>query len=335
MGADPRGRRLGRVARDVLDEVGEALVDERGVPGDRAAGRASMSTSTWRGPTTGASRSSTVRTASSTSSASRSGLISPAWIRLRSSRPPTIRSSRLVSSSISVAVTRTSSGDRSCAGIGERAGGRPDPGQRRAQVVRDGVDERALERRVAARDLGGEGLLPEPLAPDRQADLGRGEREEAGLGARRLRPVGGRDRPQRPDHLAVGLEPDLVAVLAAWTRGRRSTPGAARPPVRGPCVRTQAGSPRSVISTWTDRAATARSARPRCRRPRSAPPSSSVHQTRSMPASGDQAARDRPAAPCRGLGGEGARDPVQRGRTRRPVPPPPRCGPRRSRPAAR
>ena len=75
-----------------------------------------MSTSTWRGPTTDAMRASTVRTASSTSSASRSGLISPAWMRLRSSSPPTIRSSRLVSSSISDAVARTSSGERSYAG---------------------------------------------------------------------------------------------------------------------------------------------------------------------------------------------------------------------------
>ena len=45
-------------------------------------------------------------------------------------------------------------------GIHERAGGRPDGGERRPQVMGDGIEQRRLERVAAPRDLGGRRLAP-------------------------------------------------------------------------------------------------------------------------------------------------------------------------------
>ena len=54
--------------------------------------------------------------------------------------------------------------------------------------------------------------------------------------------------------------------------------------VRGPCVRIQVGSPRSVIRTWTIAGAGPIGPSPVSARVRSVPPSSRTHQTRSIPA---------------------------------------------------
>ena len=79
--------------------------------------------------------------------------------------------------------------------VRDRAGRGPDPGQRRAEVVGHGVDERALERRVTPGHLGLDRLRPEHVALDRERHLVGGQGEEADLD-----PVGriGRGRPARP-----------------------------------------------------------------------------------------------------------------------------------------
>ena len=119
-------------------------------------------------------------------------------------------------------------------GIGQVAGRGPDAGQWRAQVVRDRVEQGALERIAPARDLGAGGLPAEPIAPKPERELVGGERQEAG----RLR-IGWRgtsrlDGPERPVGAPAGLDrdPDEVALgrLTRTGRLRRAARG------RGPSV---------------------------------------------------------------------------------------------------
>ena len=185
-----------------------------------------------------------------------------------------------------------------------------------------GVDERALQRRVAAGDLGGEGLLAQPLPADGQPDLGGGQGEQPGLATRRLGPVGGARPPQGTDRCAVRLEADLVAMLAARAEPCRQPAldswrpsSLVRPTTVGARVRPVRPDPGRLASVGHEHLDDRR------RRPdwsiarvRDRPLPAGVLERAPdavHPRVSDEAARDGRQRDVRAVGGEGACDPVQ------------------------
>ena len=143
------------------------------------------------------------------------GRSAPASIRLRSSRFVTSRLRYSTSRSIASALSRWSSALEPLPGP-QRPGRRADRRERRAQVVRDRVEQRRLERVALARDLGGLRFGGQPVLARAPGRAGRPPRREAAsrsdVGSpacrarapprssrtTRRRPRSGPGRPRRP-----------------------------------------------------------------------------------------------------------------------------------------
>ena len=123
-------------------------------------------------------------------------------------------------------------------GIGEAAGGRPDACQRRAEVVRDRVDERGLQHIRLMGDLEVRGRLSELIAPERHRDLVGGEREDARLAPGWVAQLAVAQRDDGPERHVVDLDPGAVLQVVGrrwggqpdrveWVRTQRagSSPG--------------------------------------------------------------------------------------------------------------
>ena len=96
--------------------------------------------------------------------------------------------------------------------VHQAAGDRPDPRERRPEVVRDRVEEGGLQRVALAGDLGVGRLAPKLLAAQGEPELVGGERQEPGRGAVR---AAGRARAQAPDRtqrMGIRLDEDAVGV---------------------------------------------------------------------------------------------------------------------------
>ena len=170
------GRVVGDVLEDVRDDrVEQDLVDpdEWGMPVTSYV--TARSRSTGRETFDGA-----LDELGWTSNISRSGRSVPDSIRLRSSTERTNRSSRWASPSMLSAASRTSVGDIVHVRIGEIARRRADARERRPKVVRDRIEQRALERVTTTRDLGAGRLLAESVAAQAEGHLVGGEREQPG-----------------------------------------------------------------------------------------------------------------------------------------------------------
>ncbi len=116
--------------------------------------------------------------------------------------------------------------------VDQAAGSGTDRRQRRAQVVRDGLQERALEGVALARDIGIAGGPGEAVLLQGLAHLVRDCGKEPGLGPVR-RPGGpSAERPQRPDGASAGIDPDTVRLRRGSPPVDRSLPRVDRDPLR-------------------------------------------------------------------------------------------------------
>ena len=146
----------------------------------------------------------------------------------------TIRLRWSASRSIISAVARRSSIPSVHLVVDQAAGGGADRGERRPEVVRDGVEERALEGVALACDVrvagsGGKAVLLQGLA-----HLVGDCRQEAGLG--RVRAAGGpraRSAQMAPDAAPAGLDRDPVGLASGTLAAPRAEAGPARAGVDG------------------------------------------------------------------------------------------------------
>ena len=114
-------------------------------------------------------------------------------------------------------------------GVGQRAGRGADGGERGAQLVGHGIEQRRLQLVASAGDLRGRGLLGEAVAFQAAADLVGGSGEEPRLLDRRgsrSRPPQRADQPRRPAGTAIattygisarGARRPGAATVPAWT----------------------------------------------------------------------------------------------------------------------
>ena len=126
----------------------------------------------------------------------------------------------------------------------QRADRRRDPGQRRAEVVRDGAEQRRLDEVAAAQRLGLERLLLEAAAVERHGEQ-RGQRRQEPVPHAEVRVRVGR-HVERADTAALDLERDR-RVRAAARRRPSSTSARSIPSTAAVCSPTQ---PSSASSGW-------------------------------------------------------------------------------------
>ena len=156
-----------------------------------------------------------------------SGWTSPAEILPRSSRPPTSRSRRAASASMTraggAALVVGPRGVR----VGEAAGRRPDAGQRRAQVMRDRVDQGGLESFALAGDLQ-LGAIRRSWSRRRRSPAGRRRGPGSGCPRRSGRPrrAPGRDeRAELRHRVRCGRGgPSRPSGRPPWPSGMRADP---------------------------------------------------------------------------------------------------------------
>ncbi len=256
----------------------------------RIGGRSGSTwTSTGRSPRAAAARRTASATTSLTVSTTRVGRSSPASTRLMSSRFVTSRLSHSASRSIDAAIARRLSARPIDRRIHERAGGRPDRRERRAQVVRDRVEQGGLQRFAPPRHLRRRRLAGEPIAFERPTELVRGRGEDSRLARigvtqgprpptpqRPELPVPGGDRDPIGDHLAVSaarlgesrrVHADPLGGFVAGTTSQHDMDRSAwsRTRIRDPCRRPRSLPGRSTPVTSASRRG--RSPRPHGGRP--------------------------------------------------------------------
>ena len=210
-----------------------------------------------------------LRSAAGTTSSSPIGdgatLSAPVWSRLMSSRLPTSASRRSVSSSI-VARNLPLGGRPVDLVVEQRRHRGLDPGQRRAEVVRDGREDGEPEL-VGALELAGlRGLGLELLDVDRAGELARRKRRagaapRSGIAARRARArASSSTRDRRVPCSAARPASGLRRATRRSCRCQSATPSSAE---------RRGGSPRGARRPWTSPRG-ARASRPR--RARAGPP---------------------------------------------------------------
>ena len=173
--------------------------------------------------------------------------------------------------------------------VHQRPRGGPDRRQRRAQVVRDRVEQRGLQRVAPSRHLGRRGIAGEPIALERPAELVRCRREDPRLARIGVAQRSGASAPQRPElplprRDADPIRDDLAVATAdrgqtrargreptpqvrrrgdGGARGGRAAPSQSRP--RDPCRQPRSLRARSTPATCACRRGP--SPRPRAERP--------------------------------------------------------------------
>ena len=131
--------------------------------------------------------------------------------------------------------------------VRQPAGERPDAGDGRPQVVRDGVEDRTAERIALAGHLGGGQLGAEHIAAVGDRELVRRQREEApgaAPGARLARSARGVDRP---GDLVAGVDRDQVVGRRVVVGGHGSRAGVEPEPLGGVFLRAHQRPRRSSI----------------------------------------------------------------------------------------
>ena len=298
--------------------------------GGRSSGTSTVDASVRRAPAASA-RTASVDEVARRSKTARFGRSSPASIRLMSSRFVTSRLSHSASRSIDAGDLAALVRRPVDVGVHERPGGRPDRGERRAQVVRDRVEQGRLERIAPPRDLGrrrvaaAAGRARATRRSGRPRRRGRASRPASGSPSARGRI--GPDRPERP------------VARRRWRPDRRSRrgrlPTAAGPPPgrgRGP---TRPARRRGVAGGWRgpagSRGAGCRRAPCRRRRPRRRRSRRASAASRRGPSAAIAAARP----PDRARVGEREADVEQRARLALAARSPRSRGRARARPADR